>query len=102
MRLSCAMRRCAMNRPVKLNAPVTTSNERSSISGLERKSREVVGGRPRTYVAADDDSRTMPDRLGRVHLRPQAVEDRKAQRAVRRPLRIPDADHDLRSDPADR
>src|SRR6202521_4886452 len=47
-------------------------------------------------MARDDHARTVAHRFGGVNLRTQAVEDRKAQGAVGRPLRVANADHELR------
>src|ERR1700704_6459894 len=92
-----------MARPVKLKAPVTTSNP-GAITGtsLEGKSGEVIDKRTRLDVSRDHDARPVPDRLSGMHLRSQAVEDRKPQRSVRRPFGVTDAHDQLRPHPMDR
>src|SRR6266851_4475784 len=87
-----------MNPPVKLNAPVTASSSAKS----EGESSQLVRGRVGCDVSGDDDSGSVPDRFRLMHLRPQAVEDRKSQRAVGRPFRVAHADDQLRSYPAHR
>src|SRR6266566_4369317 len=99
---SSASSRRAMNRPVKLYAPVTTSKPRCSISPSKRKPSQVVGRRTRPNVPGDDDTRAVAHGFSGMDLGTHAVEDRKSQGPVRRPLRITDAYHQVRPDPIDR
>src|SRR6266550_6182288 len=98
---SSASNRRAMNRPVKLYAPVTTSKSRCSISPSKRKACQVGGRRTGPDVPADDDTRAVAHGLSGMDLGTHTVEDRKSQGPVRRPLRITDAHHQLRPDPVD-
>src|SRR5438552_10704158 len=90
-----------MNRPVKLNAPVTTSKPRCSISPSKGKASQVIGRRTRPDVPGYDDARAVAHGFSGMDLGTQTVEDRKSQRPVRPPPPITDAHHQLRPDPAD-
>src|SRR6266487_2813001 len=75
---------------------------RVALLASERKPGQVVDSRAERGVALQHHPGAASLALRRVDLGAQVVEDREAQSAIMRPLRVADADHQLGPEPADR